>query len=163
MIHALYPGSFDPVTNGHVDIAARACGLFEKLTIAIYDAPLTKSTLFSTGERVDLMKKAVAHLDNVDVISYSCLTFELAKKLGARVLIRGLRMGSDFDYEFEMSLMNRKVAPDLDTVCLMTSQEYEFVSSSLIKEMAKLGGALKEFVPKHVASALKEKYDQISK
>jgi len=163
LIHALYPGSFDPVTNGHVDIATRACGLFEKLTVAIYDAPLTKTTLFSTEERVVLMKKAVAHLDNVNVISYACLTFELPKKLGSRVLIRGLRMGSDFDYEFEMSMMNRKVAPGLDTVCLMTSQEYEFVSSSLIKEMAKLGGTLREFVPKHVASALKEKYDQISK
>ena len=106
-----------------------------------------------------MMKKAVGHLDNVDVISYSCLTIELAKKIGAKVLIRGLRMGSDFDYEFELSLMNRKMAPELDTVCLMTSQEYEFVSSSLIKEAAKLGGALKEFVPEHVAMALKEKYN----
>jgi pantetheine-phosphate adenylyltransferase len=160
LIHALYPGSFDPVTNGHVDIATRARGLFEKLTVAIYDAPLTKTILFSTEERVDLMKKAVEHLDNVNVISYSCLTIELAKKIDAKVLIRGLRMGSDFDYEFELSLMNRKLAPDLDTVCLMTSQEYEFVSSSLIKEAAKLGGALREFVPEHVAMALKEKYNQ---
>ena len=159
MIHALYPGTFDPVTFGHVDIANRARGLFNKLTIAVYETPPTKNILFSTEERVDMMKKAIAHLDSVDVISYSCLTFELAKKIDAQVLIRGLRMGSDFDYEFEMSLMNRKVAPDLDTICLMTSQEYEFVSSSLIKEMAKLGGALKEFVPEHVAMALKEKYN----
>jgi pantetheine-phosphate adenylyltransferase len=161
LIHALYPGTFDPVTNGHVDIAQRASGLFSKLTIAVFDSPTTKTILFPTQERVDMMKKAVAHLDSVDVISYSCLTFELAKKINSQVLIRGLRMGSDFDYEFEMSLMNRKVAPDLDTVCLMTSQEYEFVSSSLIKEMAKLGGALKEFVPEHVAQALKEKYKQL--
>jgi pantetheine-phosphate adenylyltransferase len=159
LIHALYPGSFDPVTNGHVDIAARACNLFEKLTVAIYDAPPTKTILFSTEERVDLTKKAIAHLGNIKVISYSCLTVELAKKIGAKVLIRGLRMGSDFDYEFELSLMNRKLAPDLDTVCLMTSQEYEFISSSLIKEAAKLGGALREFVPEHVAIALKEKYN----
>ncbi|MBT3363717.1 MAG: pantetheine-phosphate adenylyltransferase [Chloroflexi bacterium] len=161
MIHALYPGTFDPVTNGHVDIAKRASGLFDKLTIAVFDSPSTKTILFPTKERVDMMKKAVEHIDHIDVISYSCLTFELAKKIDSQVLIRGLRMGSDFDYEFEMSLMNRKVAPDLDTVCLMTSQEYEFVSSSLIKEMAKLGGALKEFVPEHVAIALKEKYDQL--
>ncbi|MFC1905985.1 pantetheine-phosphate adenylyltransferase [Chloroflexota bacterium] len=160
MIHALYPGTFDPATFGHVDIANRARGLFSKLTIAVYETPPTKNILFSTEERLDMMKKAVLHLDNVDVISYSCLTIELAKKLGAKVLIRGLRMGSDFDYEFELSLMNRKMAPELDTVCLMTSQEYEFVSSSLIKEAAKLGGALREFVPEHVAAALKEKYNQ---
>jgi len=157
--HALYPGSFDPVTKGHVDIANRAAGLFDKITVAVYDAP-PKQLLFTTQERVEMMKKAIAHIENADVISYTCLTFELAKKIGALVMIRGLRMGSDFDYEFELSLMNRKMAPDLDTICLMTSQEYEFVSSSLIKEMAKLGGALREFVPEHVAAALKEKYNQ---
>jgi len=154
---ALYPGSFDPVTKGHVDIAQRAAGLFDKITIAVYDAP-PKQLLFTTEQRVDMMKKAVAHIKNAEVISYSTLTIELARKIGAKVMIRGLRMGSDFDYEFEMSLMNRKLDPEIDTVCLMTSQEYEFVSSSLIKEAAKLGGALNEFVPEHVAYALRVKY-----
>ncbi len=157
MTSALYPGSFDPVTKGHVDIAKRAAGLFDKITIAVYDAP-PKQLLFTTEQRVDMMEKAVAHIKNAEVISYSTLTIELARKIGAKVMIRGLRMGSDFDYEFEMSLMNRKLDPGIDTVCLMTSQEFEFVSSSLIKEAAKLGGALNEFVPEHVAHALRVKY-----
>lgn len=161
MIHALYPGSFDPATRGHVDLATRAASLFSKLTIGVYDSP-AKSLLFSTEERVDLMAKAVAHLKNVEVVSYTGLTVAFARKINAKVMIRGLRMGSDFDAEFELSLMNRRLAPDLDTVCLMTSQEYEFVSSSLIKEAALLGGGtcISDLVPEHVAEALKKKISE---
>lgn len=158
MINALYPGSFDPATKGHVDLATRAASLFNHLTIGVYDTP-PKSLLFNTEERVDMMKKAVAHLENVNVVSYTGLTIEFARKIKVKVLIRGLRMGSDFDAEFEMSLMNRRLAPDLDTVCLMTSQEYEFISSSAIKTVAQLRGDISELVPDHVAAALKKKFN----
>jgi len=153
---ALYPGSFDPVTKGHVDIAERASGLFEKLIVAVYDAP-PKHLLFNTEERVELMRKALSHLPNVHVESYSGLTVELARKLNAQVIVRGLRMSSDFEREFEMALMNKKLAPDLELVCFMTNLEYEFISSSMLKEVCKLGGCIDDLVPDHVAAALRER------
>ena len=157
MTIALYPGSFDPVTNGHVDIAKRASVLFDELVIGVYDAP-PKNLLFSTEERVELMKKAVGHLPNVRIEAYSILTVRFAKELGARVIIRGLRMGSDFEREFDMSLMNKKLAPDIETVCLMTGLEHQFISSSLLKEAAQGGGCVDEMIPEHVAIALKERF-----
>lgn len=157
MTIALYPGSFDPVTNGHVDIAMRAAALFDEVVIGVFDSP-PKNLLFTTEERVELVKKAVAHLPNVRVEAYSILTIQFAKKLGARVLIRGLRMGSDFEREFDMSLMNKKLAPDIETVCLMTSLEHQFISSSLLKEAAQGGGCVDEMIPEHVTAALREKF-----
>lgn len=157
MAIALYPGSFDPVTKGHIDVAERAAGLFEELIVAIYDAP-PKHVLFNTEERVELMRKALSHIPNVRVDSFSGLTVEFAKKIRADVIVRGLRVNSDFEKEFEMALMNRKLAPEVELICFMTNLEYEFVSSSLLKEICKLGGAIEDFVPEHVAAALREKF-----
>jgi len=154
---ALYPGSFDPVTKGHIDVAERAASIFEELIVAIYDAP-PKHLLFNTEERVELMRKALSHIPNVRVDSFSGLTVEFAKKIKADVIVRGLRVNSDFEKEFEMALMNRKLAPEVELICFMTNLEYEFVSSSLLKEICKLGGAIEDFVPEHVAAALREKF-----
>ena len=157
MITALYPGSFDPITNGHIDIATRAAAIFDKLVIGVYDRP-EKHILFSTEERVDLVKKSVAHLKNVQVQSYSSLTVAFAKKIGAKAMVRGLRMSSDFEREFEMEMMNKKLVPDLELVCLMSSLQYQFLSSSLLKEVAQLKGCLDNMVPEHVAVALRKKF-----
>ncbi len=157
MTTALYPGSFDPVTMGHVDIAERAASLFEKVIVAIYDEP-PKNILFKTEERVALMKKALEHIPNVEVTSYEGLTVEYARSRKAKVIVRGLRMSSDFEKEFEMALMNKKLAPDVELVCFMTKLEFEFVSSSLLKEAAKLGGCIADLVPKHVDKALRDKF-----
>jgi pantetheine-phosphate adenylyltransferase len=157
LITALYPGSFDPITNGHIDIAKRAASLFDKLIIGVYDRP-EKHLLFSTAERVALAKKAVAHLKNVQVQSYSGLTVAYAKKIGAKVMVRGLRMSSDFEREFEMEMMNKKLVPGLELVCMMASLQYQFLSSSLLKEVAQLEGCLDNMVPEHVAVALRKKF-----
>ena len=160
MVKALYPGSFDPVTNGHVDIVNRSSRLFKELVVAVYDAP-PKKLLFTTEERVDLVRRAVSHLHNVSVTTYKGLTVELAKQLGASVMVRGLRMGADFEYEFEMALMNKKLGPDIEVVCLMSSLEYQFLSSSLLKEAAQLGGNVNGLVPDHVAKALLAKLQAV--
>lgn len=157
MTIALYPGSFDPITNGHLDIATRAASIFDKVVIGVYDIP-EKRLLFSTEERVELAKKAVAHLKNVRVQSYSGLTVIFAKKIGARVLVRGLRMSSDFEREFEMEMMNKRLDPGLELFCLMASLQYQFLSSSLLKEVAQLKGCLDNMVPQHVAVALRKKF-----
>jgi len=154
---ALYPGSFDPVTMGHVDIAERAAALFEQLIVAVYDDP-PKPLLFTTEERVALMKKALAHIPNVRVVRYNGLTVDFARRIKANVIVRGLRMTSDFEREFEMALMNKKLAPEVELACFMTKLEYEFISSSLLKEAAKLGGCIDDLVPKHVAEALRKKF-----
>jgi pantetheine-phosphate adenylyltransferase len=153
---AVYPGSFDPVTNGHIDIATRAAQLFDKLVIGVYDTP-DKRILFSTAERVELTRLALKKIPNIEVTSFDGLTVDFAMKVGAKVLVRGLRMVTDFEREFEMSLMNKKLYPDLELVCLMTGLQYQFLSSSLLKEVAGLGGDIRNLVPEFVASALKEK------
>ncbi|RLC94308.1 MAG: pantetheine-phosphate adenylyltransferase [Chloroflexi bacterium] len=153
---ALYPGSFDPVTRGHVDIAQRAAALFDQLVLGVFDTP-AKNLLFTTEERVDLVKQAVSHLPNVTVRAYSCLTVEFVKEIGAKFIVRGLRMGSDFEREFDMALMNQRLDPQIDTVCLMSNAEYQFISSSLLKEVAEGGGNVNVFVPECVAVALKKK------
>lgn len=162
MTNAIYPGSFDPVTNGHLDIANRAAALFDELIICVYDRP-QKHLMFSAKERVDLIKKAVAHLPNVRVTSYDGLTVDLARKMKAKVMVRGLRMSSDFEREFEMALMNKKLDREIELVCLMTSLEFQFLSSSLLKEACELGGDITSLVPKHVAVALKKKFQQTPK
>jgi pantetheine-phosphate adenylyltransferase len=154
---AIYPGSFDPVTLGHLDIIKRASSIFDELIVGVYDRP-EKRLLFSTEERVQMIQQSVAHLKNAKAQPYSGLTVDFAKKVGAQVLVRGLRMSSDFEREFEMAMMNKKLAPGLELVCFMASLQYQFLSSSLLKEVAQLGGCLEEMVPDHVAKALRRKF-----
>jgi pantetheine-phosphate adenylyltransferase len=159
MTIAVYPGTFDPITNGHLDIVKRAARLFDSIVMGVYEKS-NKHLIFTTEERVELARRAVANIPNVEVKSFSGLTVDFARGEGARVMIRGLRMNADFEKEFEMALMNRKLAPDLDLLCLMASQEYQFLSSSLLKEVARLNGNISDLVPKHVAEALRKKvYD----
>jgi pantetheine-phosphate adenylyltransferase len=154
---ALYPGSFDPVTNGHIDVAVRAAALFDELVIGVYDAP-PKNLMFTTEERVQMIKEALANVPNVRVELYTELTVRLADRLGAKIIIRGLRMGSDFEREFDMALMNKKMAPHIETLAIMASADHQFISSSLLKEAAAGGGSIENFVPEHVAAALRRKY-----
>lgn len=156
MTTALYPGSFDPITNGHLDIIKRASSIFDKVVIGVYDIPL-KSLLFTIDERVDLIKNAVKDFKNVEVRAYSGMTVEFARQVNAKVLVRGLRASSDFEREFEMALMNKKLAPDVELMCFMANLRYQFLSSSLLKEIIKLGGNLDDMVPPHVCAALKKK------
>ena len=157
MTIALYPGSFDPITYGHLDIARRAANLFDELVIAVYDTPDNKRLLFTTEERLGLVRDAIKDTPNIRAITYSGLTVDLARELGAKVMIRGLRMSSDFEREFEMALMNKKLAPDIELVTLMSSVEHQFLSSSLLKEVVRLGGSPDSFVPPNVARALIKK------
>ena len=156
MTVAIYPGSFDPITNGHLDIVTRAARFFEKIIIGVYERA-NKHLVFTTEERVDLARRAVANLPNVEVKSFSSLAVDFAKQEKAQVMIRGLRMNADFEKEFEMAMMNRKLSPELDLLCLMASQEYQFLSSSLLKEVARLDGNISDLVPEHVAEALRKK------
>ncbi len=157
MVIAVYPGTFDPPTYGHMDIIERAAALVEKLIVGIYENP-DKQPLFSFEQRVRLVEEAVTGLPNVHVKAFKGLTVDFIRQIGGKVMIRGLRASSDFEREFEMALMNRKLAPDIELLCLMTSSQYQFLSSTLIKEVAKLGGCLEGMVPDYVAVALKEKF-----
>ncbi|MGB2813853.1 MAG: pantetheine-phosphate adenylyltransferase [Dehalococcoidales bacterium] len=156
MTIAVYPGTFDPITNGHLDIVKRAARVFDSIVMGVYEKS-NKHLVFTTEERVELARLAVANIPNVEVKSFSGLTVDFVKGEEARVMIRGLRMNADFEKEFEMALMNRKLAPDLDLLCLMASQEYQFLSSSLLKEVARLNGNIRDLVPEHVAEALRKK------
>ena len=156
MTVALYPGSFDPITNGHLDIVTRASKLFSKLIIGVYDTP-AKDLLFNTKERVELVRKSIAHLPNTEVTAFSGLVVNFAREIGAQAMVRGLRTSTDFDREFDMAMMNKKLNPDLELVCLMASLEYQFLSSSLLKEAADLGGNIGDLVPEPVATALRKK------
>lgn len=156
---AVYPGSLDPITNGHLDVIRRASELFDRVVVAIYDRP-EKHVLFSLEERVHMAEKAVEDLPNVCVEPFSGLVVDFVRRVGARVMVRGLRANSDFEREFEMALMNKKLAPDVELVCLMTTSQYQFLSSSIIKEVANLGGCLDGMVPQHVIRALQQRFAQ---
>ena len=156
MTIAVYPGSFDPVTNGHIDIATRASKLFDKIIIAVFDTP-SKKLVFTTEERVDLVTKAVANMSNVEVVAFKGLTIHFARQVNAKVMVRGLRMSADFEREFEMAMMNKKLDPDLELLCFMASQDYQFLSSSLLKEVAGLQGNINDLVPEFVVKAIKRK------
>ena len=158
MVKAIYPGSFDPVHNGHLDIANRASGLFEKVIIAVYDSP-PKNVLFSTEKRVNMVRECINNLPNVEVTSFSNLATEFAKQVGAKFIVRGLRAGYDFEYESEMSLMWRNLSPDIDIICMMSSLQYQFVYSSRIKEVVKLGGKVDGLVPETISTELKNAYE----
>ncbi len=153
MTIAVYPGAFDPMTNGHLDIAVRASKLFEKLVIGVFNRP-AKNLMFSTEERVRMAGIATAGMPNIEVKSYIGLTVDFARQEGAGAIVRGLRVGADFEREFSMALMNKKLAPDFELICLMANLKYQFVSSSLIKEVISLGGCIDDLVPQCVAEAL---------
>ena len=157
MVTAIYPGSFDPVTMGHLDIVARGAALFEKVIVAVYGTP-SKDLLFSTEERVQLFQECVGNLPNVEVQEFSGLVVRFARQVGAAVIIRGLRSGADFEYEYDMAFMNRRLESSVDMVSFMTSQDYMFVSSSLLKEVARLGGDITGMVPPHVVMAVNAKF-----
>jgi pantetheine-phosphate adenylyltransferase len=157
MIRALYPGTFDPIHNGHVDIATRAATLFDELLIGIYDSP-PKTLLMDTHQRIALAEQSLAHLPNVRVAAYRGLTVEFARDVGASVMVRGLRAISDFEFEFQMALTNKTLAPDVEFVCLMTSLEYAYLSSTILKEVAMLGGDISGLAPACVQEALRSRF-----
>jgi pantetheine-phosphate adenylyltransferase len=153
---AIYPGTFDPVTYGHIDLIKRAQEIFSEVIIAVAHNP-QKNPLFSVKERVQMLKKATAGLKGVKVCDFKGLVVDYARKQKIRVLIRGLRMISDFEYEFQMALTNRKLAPDIETIFLMPQESYSYISAKLLKEAAFLGAELSSFLPGFVEKALKEK------
>ena len=157
MVTAIYPGSFDPVTMGHLDITTRGSALFEKVIVAVYSTP-SKDLLFSTDERVELFQESIVDLPNVEVMRCSGLVVRFAREVGAAVILRGLRSGADFEYEYDMAFMNRRLERSVDMVSFMTSQDYMFVSSSLLKEVARLGGDVTGMVPPHVVKAVNAKF-----
>ena len=154
MVTALYPGTFDH--NGHIDIATRAASVFEELVVGLYDRP-SKKLLFSTEERIALATAALQHVPNIRIMRYSGLTVDLAHQTGALVIVRGLRAISDFEFEFQLALTNKRMAPDVETIGLMTSQAYLFLSSTILKEVAMLDGPVSDLVPPHVEAALRER------
>lgn len=156
MTGAVYPGRFDPVTNGHVDIVSRAASLFDALVVAVLDLP--SGTLFSTEERVQLFAQAVEDKKNVTVKAYRGLTVDLARQENATVLVRGIRAVTDFEAEFDMALMNKQMAPELESVYLMTNLEHLFISGTRIREVASLGYDVTNLVPRRVAEALRSKF-----
>lgn len=155
---AVYPGSFDPLTNGHVDVIERALGIFDALIVAVAANPDKRQPLFSVEERMELISASLKGRDRVEVASFTGLTVEYARSRGATTLVKGLRAYSDFDAELQQALMNRKLAPDIHTVFLMSSFAHIYVSSSILKDIASYGGNVSDLVPSAVAKALKEKY-----
>lgn len=154
--HAIYPGTFDPLTNGHLDLVTRAALMFDRVILAIAASP-SKKPIFSLDERVALASQATSHLNNVEVIGFSDLMANFAKSHNANVLVRGLRAVSDFEYEMQLANMNRHLMPTLESVFLMPSKEWSFISSSLVKEVARHGGDITPFLPDHITQALLEK------
>jgi pantetheine-phosphate adenylyltransferase len=156
-VSAMYPGTFDPITLGHEDLVRRASMLFEKIVVAIADNPGSKAPLFTTAERVAMATAALADVDNVEVTGYAGLTVDYAREHGLRVIIRGLRAVSDFEYEFQLANMNRHLTDEVETAFLTPTEKYTFISSSLVREVAELGGDVSEFVSPKVKEALYER------
>ncbi len=156
-ITAIYPGTFDPITNGHLDLVLRAAQLYDKVIIAVAENK-TKTPLFSLAERVELAKAVTTDFSNVNVIGFDNLLIDCAKQHGARVILRGLRAVSDFEYEFQLAGMNRRLAPELETVFLTPAEQYEFISSSMIREIARLKGNVSYFVAECVHEQLIKKF-----
>lgn len=156
MITAVYPATFDPIHYGHLDIIRRAADIFDQVIVGVYDRPM-KNLLFDVRERLALVSEAVAEMPNVRVTSYSGLTVDFARQNGARIIVRGLRVVSDFELEWRMALTNKQLAPNLEVICLMTSREYAFLSSGIVREVGLLGGDISSMVPPHIAAALAHK------
>jgi pantetheine-phosphate adenylyltransferase len=155
----IYPGTFDPITNGHLDIIRRGRQLFDKLYVVIPINP-NKKTLFSLDERIEFLKEVLKEYDNVEITSTTELTVDFASRVGANAMLRGLRMVSDFEYELQLATLNHTLNRNVDTIFIMSSHEYSFLSSSSIKEIALFGGAFEQFVPAPVATALKKKFSK---
>lgn len=154
---AVYPGSFDPVTNGHLDLVRRATGIFQKVVVAVL-RNIQKDCLFTVEERVELLRESVSGLPSVEVDAFDGLLVDYVRRKKARHILRGIRAVSDFEYEFQMALMNRRLAPDLETVFLMPREEYTYLSSRLVREVARLGGPVEGLVPPPVIRLLKERF-----
>jgi len=155
MKKALYAGTFDPITYGHIDVISRATKIFDTVLIGVSAGP--KNTLFSQTRRIQLTQRALADIANIEVLGFSSLLVDFAKAQGATTIIRGMRAVSDFDYELQLTLMNRTLAPNIETIFLMPSEQYIFISSSLVKEIASLGGDISHLVPDIVAQELRKK------
>jgi len=160
MVHAVYPGSFDPLHNGHVDIIRRAAGIYDKLTVAVLDNPLKSGSLLSTQERVGIIEEVVAGMKDVAVDSFDGLLAEYAGNIGAKVIVKGLRAISDFEYELQMAHLNRQLNPNVETTFIMTATRWSYVSSSRVKEIAKYGADVSKLVPRPTLQVLKERFAQ---
>lgn len=160
-IKAVFPGTFDPIHYGHIDIAHRAARLFDQVVVAVYDKPL-KNLLFSPEERIALVEETFRDDDRITVTGYSGLTVEFCRRVGAQVIVRGLRVFSDFENEFRMALANHRLAPEIEVVALITSEEHTFLSSTTVREIASLGGDISSMVPPHVERALRRRFAELS-
>jgi pantetheine-phosphate adenylyltransferase len=155
-VKALFPGTFDPIHYGHLDIARRAARLFDEVIIAVYDRPM-KTLIFPPEERIQLVQQTITDDPKISVVGYSGLTVDFCHKIGAQVIVRGLRVFSDFEYEFRMALANHRLAPDIEVISLITNEEHTFLSSSTVREIAALNGNISSMVPPHVEKALKRR------
>jgi pantetheine-phosphate adenylyltransferase len=160
MVCAVFPGTFDPIHYGHIDIANRAARLFDELVVAVYDRPI-KSLLFAPEIRINLVRQTFANHTNIRVMGYSGLTVEFCRSIGSQVIVRGLRVFSDFEYEFRMTLANHRLAPEIDMIALITAEEHTFLSSSTVREIASLGGDVSSMVPPHVEKALRQRFHEL--
>jgi pantetheine-phosphate adenylyltransferase len=156
---AVYPGSFDPITNGHLDLIERSLRIFDQLVVAVVTNP-AKTSLFSDAERVEMIREATRALGSIEIMVFEGLLVEFVRRVGARAIVRGLRAVSDFEYEFQMALMNRHLSEDIETVFLMPHEAYSYISSRLVKEVAGYGGAVTSLVPANVSARLAEKYSR---
>jgi pantetheine-phosphate adenylyltransferase len=157
---AVYPASLDPIHNGHIDVAMRAARIFDEVIVAIYDRP-KKNVLFSVEDRIKLAEQAFEGITKIRVAPYSVLTVNYAQEVGAMALVRGLRVFSDFEFEFRMGLANKKLAPEIETIAIMTDEKHLHISSSTIREIAELGGDVSSMVPPFVVEALKKRFDEL--
>lgn len=160
MIRAVFPGTFDPIHLGHIDIAQRAARLFDEVVIAVYDRPL-KSLLFSPEQRMQMVRETLGSNRRFKIMGYSGLTVEFCRSIGARVMVRGLRVFSDFEHEFRMALANHRLAPEIDVIALITSEEHTFISSNTVREIAMLGGDVSSMVPPNVTAALEARFHEL--
>jgi pantetheine-phosphate adenylyltransferase len=160
MVRALFPGTFDPIHFGHIDIATRAVRLFDEVVVAVYDRPL-KTLMFSPEERLSLVKRALQDQPKIRILTYSGMTVDFCRKIEAQVIVRGLRVFSDFEFEFRMALANHRLAPDIESIAFITDEEHTFVSSSTVREIASLGGDVSSMVPPYVNAALKKKLREV--
>ncbi len=160
MIRAVFPGTFDPVHYGHIDIAQRASRLFDEVVVAVYDKPI-KKILFPAEQRIELVKLALESIPNIKIVGYSGLTVDFCHQIDAQVIVRGLRVFSDFEYEFRMALANHSLSPDIEFVALITNKDHTFLSGATVREIAALSGDVSSMVPEKVQEALKERFQEL--